>query len=129
MYNLDYKFVKRKGDGSNNRLESNLDEQSLDVSTSARQPMPGRGAEQSTREVRQVEMISDSTNVTMAEAELCVHPEYLVFTWVMCLVALATTLKLYFIIKTLLALFMVTFYALLVIVGYPRIFLEYPETK
>ncbi|KAG8264705.1 cAMP biosynthetic process [Homalodisca vitripennis] len=60
---------------------------------------------------------------------LCIHPEYLVFTWVMCLVALATTLKLYFLIKTLLAFFMVTFYALLVIMGYPSTFINYPESK
>uniref|UniRef100_A0A1B6EMX3 adenylate cyclase n=1 Tax=Cuerna arida TaxID=1464854 RepID=A0A1B6EMX3_9HEMI len=83
------------------------------------------------------QIISDSdlhkNNRTSERSNLfngsCVHPEYLVFTWVMCLVALATTLKLYFLIKTLLALFMVTFYALLVIKGYSKTFINYPDTK
>lgn len=69
------------------------------------------------------QVVSDSTseksNQTMlisdSGIESCVHPEYLVFTWVMCLVALATTLKLYFLIKTLLAFFMVLFYTFLVV--------------
>lgn len=33
----------------------------------------------------------------------CSHPEYLVFSWVLCLIALATALKLYYIIKTIMA--------------------------
>ena len=57
------------------------------------------------------------------EDELCIHPEYLVFTWVLCLVALATTLKLYFLIKTLLAVAMVTVYSVLLIIIYPEVFL------
>lgn len=82
---------------------------------------------------RQVDhIVSDSMSVTPNETMLisdsgiatCVHPEYLVFTWVMCLVALATTLKLYFLIKTLLALVMVSFYAFLVVSGYPNTFLD-----
>lgn len=76
-----------------------------------------------------LEDFNNQTAVISTVAAPCVHPEYLVFTWVMCLVALATTLKLYFLIKTLLAFFMVTFYALLVIIGYPSIFIEYPESK
>lgn len=52
----------------------------------------------------------------------CVHPEYLVFTWVLCLVALATTLKLYFLIKTMLAVAMVTAYSILLIYIYPNVF-------
>ncbi|KAL1449558.1 hypothetical protein WDU94_002051 [Cyamophila willieti] len=52
----------------------------------------------------------------------CVHPEWLVFTWVLCLVALATTLKLYFVVKAMLAVLMVTMYSLLILVFYPTIF-------
>uniref|UniRef100_A0A8D8ZKP8 adenylate cyclase n=2 Tax=Cacopsylla melanoneura TaxID=428564 RepID=A0A8D8ZKP8_9HEMI len=54
--------------------------------------------------------------------EKCVHPEWLVFTWVLCLVALATTLKLYFVVKAMLAVLMVTMYSLLILVFYPTIF-------
>jgi len=52
----------------------------------------------------------------------CVHPEYLVFTWVLCLIALATTLKLYFLVKTLLASAMVAVYTGLTSLAYPQVF-------
>ncbi|XP_044312659.1 adenylyl cyclase 78C isoform X1 [Drosophila rhopaloa] len=44
----------------------------------------------------------------------CAHPEYLVFTWVLCLVSLATALKLYYLVKALMALGMVAFYTTLI---------------
>lgn len=52
----------------------------------------------------------------------CLHPEYLVYTWVLSLIALATTLKLYFLIKTLLAVTMVAIYTLFILVFYPEVF-------
>lgn len=72
---------------------------------------------------------SDAPSTVVVTVLACVNSEYLVFTWVMCLVALATTLKLYFLIKTLLAFIMVSFYAFLVIAGYPNIFVQYTETE
>lgn len=51
----------------------------------------------------------------------CVHPEYLVFTWVLCLIALATTLKLYFLVKTFLASIMVAVYTGLTSLAYPNV--------
>ncbi|XP_017048724.1 adenylyl cyclase 78C [Drosophila ficusphila] len=44
----------------------------------------------------------------------CAHPEYLVFTWVLCLVSLATALKLYYLVKAIMALGMVGFYTTLI---------------
>ncbi|XP_030372445.1 adenylyl cyclase 78C [Scaptodrosophila lebanonensis] len=44
----------------------------------------------------------------------CVHPEYIVFTWVLCLVSLATALKLYYLVKAIMALGMVAFYTALI---------------
>lgn len=52
----------------------------------------------------------------------CIHPEYVVFTWVLCLVALATALKLYYLVKTCLAIIMVTVYTLLIMLAYPDAF-------
>lgn len=52
----------------------------------------------------------------------CLHPEYLVYTWVLSLIALATTLKLYFLIKTFLAIAMVAIYSLFILVFYPDVF-------
>lgn len=52
----------------------------------------------------------------------CSHPEYLVFSWVLCLIALATALKLYYIIKTFMAVTMVVSYALLILGIYPEVF-------
>lgn len=72
---------------------------------------------------------ADASSTVIVTVLACVNSEYLVFTWVMCLVALATTLKLYFLIKTLLAFIMVSFYAFLVIAGYPNIFVQYTETE
>lgn len=54
----------------------------------------------------------------------CVHPEYLVFTWVLCLIALATTLKLYFLVKTFLASVMVAVYTGLTSLAYPQVFTQ-----
>ncbi|XP_014274683.1 adenylyl cyclase 78C isoform X2 [Halyomorpha halys] len=52
----------------------------------------------------------------------CIHVEYMVFTWVLCLIALATTLKVYFLVKTALALVMVGSFATLIVVLYPEVF-------
>ncbi|XP_071455544.1 adenylate cyclase type 8 [Hetaerina americana] len=52
----------------------------------------------------------------------CDHPEYVVFTWVLCLVALATCLRLHYLIKTLLGVVMFAVYASLILVAYPDVF-------
>lgn len=46
--------------------------------------------------------------------EGCKFPEYVVFMWVLCLIALATALKLYYLIKTILAVAMVILYMILI---------------
>ncbi|XP_017096098.2 adenylyl cyclase 78C isoform X1 [Drosophila bipectinata] len=48
----------------------------------------------------------------------CAHPEYLVFTWVLCLVSLATALKLYYLVKAVMALGMVAFYTALIMLKF-----------
>ncbi|GLV37822.1 Adenylyl cyclase 78C [Carabus blaptoides fortunei] len=52
----------------------------------------------------------------------CLHPEYIVFMWVLCMIALATALKLYYLIKTFLAVIMVVAYAILILVFFPDTF-------
>lgn len=52
----------------------------------------------------------------------CCHPEYLVFTWILCLIALATGLKLYYLVKTFMATIMVICYAVLISVIFPNVF-------
>lgn len=52
----------------------------------------------------------------------CSHPEYLVFTWVLCLIALATGLKLYYLVKTFMAFIMVFCYATLILAAFPDVF-------
>lgn len=54
--------------------------------------------------------------------ESCSHPEYLVFTWVLCLIALATGLKLYYLVKTFMASIMVCLYAILISIVFPEVF-------
>ncbi|BES95747.1 Adenylate cyclase [Nesidiocoris tenuis] len=69
-----------------------------------------------------------ATNVTwpdMIEKHFmlpCVHVDHLIFTWVLCLIALATTLKLYFLVKAALAALMVGSYFYLILEGYPSVF-------
>lgn len=46
----------------------------------------------------------------------CVRPEYIVFTWILCLIALASALKLYYLVKTALATLIVSVYATLILV-------------
>ncbi|XP_062128237.1 adenylyl cyclase 78C isoform X1 [Drosophila sulfurigaster albostrigata] len=48
----------------------------------------------------------------------CVHQEYIVFTWVLCLVSLATALKLYYLVKAIMALGMVAFYTSLIFIRF-----------
>lgn len=67
---------------------------------------------------------NDTVDVSQESAYTtdCLHPEYLVYTWVLSLIALATTLKLYFLIKTLLAVTMVAVYTLFILVFFPEVF-------
>lgn len=52
----------------------------------------------------------------------CFHPEYIVFTWILCLIALATALKLYYLIKLFLAVVMLAVYTVLILVPYYDVF-------
>ena len=71
--------------------------------------------------------IANATNTTGLENDLvvyeeligeCYKPEYVVFTWILCLVALTSILKLYYLIKTLLAIINVAMYAVLLLSYY-----------
>ncbi|XP_068219097.1 adenylyl cyclase 78C-like isoform X2 [Palaemon carinicauda] len=53
----------------------------------------------------------------------CVYPQYWVYTWVLCMVALASFLKLNYLAKTVVLVFMVTCYTILII-EYDKIFCE-----
>jgi hypothetical protein len=68
---------------------------------------------------------SDATSLDTngdREPEQCFAPEYIVYTWVLCLVALATALKLYYLVKTTLASAMVTIFTTLILVAYKEVF-------
>lgn len=53
---------------------------------------------------------------------ICLHPEYMVFTWVLCLIALATGLKLYYLVKTCMAFIMLSCYSILILIIFPDVF-------
>ncbi|XP_058056214.1 adenylyl cyclase 78C [Anopheles bellator] len=55
----------------------------------------------------------------------CVHPEYVVFTWVLCLISLATALKLYYLVKTFMAIVMVGCYSFLILLAFSQVFDTY----
>lgn len=46
----------------------------------------------------------------------CLRPEYIVFTWILCLIAVTSALKLYYFVKTFLATVIVLVYAVLIFV-------------
>ncbi|EZA54802.1 hypothetical protein DMN91_007094 [Ooceraea biroi] len=58
------------------------------------------------------------------EAADCIRPEYMVFTWILCLIALASALKLYYLVKTALAAAIVLVYAVLILVVCKDMFSE-----
>jgi hypothetical protein len=64
------------------------------------------------------------TNDDSREYEQCLNAEYVVYTWVLCLVALATALKLYYLVKTTLATVMVSVFTTLILVAYKEVFEE-----
>ncbi|XP_059217173.1 adenylyl cyclase 78C isoform X2 [Stomoxys calcitrans] len=66
-----------------------------------------------------LEHYMDSADVDTMD---CAHPEYIVFTWILCLVSLATALKLYYLVKVIMAICMVAFYATLIQLVFPRIY-------
>uniref|UniRef100_A0A1B6DLF8 adenylate cyclase n=1 Tax=Clastoptera arizonana TaxID=38151 RepID=A0A1B6DLF8_9HEMI len=92
-----------------------------EINNKKQRPLENVTDEHLTRVKRNLHIVS-SNETSYYDATDCVHPEYLVFTWVLCLVALATTLKLYFLIKTLLAVTMVTAYSILLVYIYPEVF-------
>lgn len=59
----------------------------------------------------------------------CMHPEYVVYTWVLSMIALATALKLYYLIKLLLAVLMVAIYTTLIVIPSYHIFNEMIGSK
>ncbi|XP_059488196.1 adenylyl cyclase 78C isoform X4 [Neocloeon triangulifer] len=58
----------------------------------------------------------------VVEAKLCHSAEFVVFTWVLTLIALASTLKLHYLVKTCLAFILVAIYIITIMVGYPSVF-------
>nr|CAD7196395.1 unnamed protein product [Timema douglasi] len=73
-------------------------------------------------EANQTLLVGERAVTPSNHHEMCTHPEYIVFTWVLCLVALATCLKLYYLVKTALAAAMVTTVSMLIIYVYPLVF-------
>lgn len=72
---------------------------------------------------------TNGTNSTSCDdTTYCKHPEYIVFTWVLCMIALATALKLYYLVKLMLTLLMVAIYTVLILVPYKPIFDEISST-
>lgn len=63
------------------------------------------------------------------KASHCVQPKYVVFTWVLCLIALATALKLYYLVKTILAFTLVTVFCILILFVYPDVFNMYDDNQ
>jgi hypothetical protein len=72
--------------------------------------------------VRSDAVSSDTTGDR--DPEQCLAPEYIVYTWVLCLVALATALKLNYLVKTTLASAMVSVFTTLILVAYRDVFVE-----
>lgn len=61
----------------------------------------------------------------------CIHPEYMVFSWILCLIALNSALKLYFLVKFFMASSMVSCFAILILFVFTEDFnrFSYEEEK
>lgn len=59
----------------------------------------------------------------------CFRPEYIVYTWILCLIALASALKLYYLVKTVLATLIVSIYAVVILVVSKDVFLKTESYK
>lgn len=83
-----------------------------------------RSMEDTEREVLQLRTSSNvsAAGVITSTYDDCPHPEYIVFTWVLCMIALATALKLYYLIKLFLAIVMVGVYTVLILMPYSSVF-------
>ena len=72
-------------------------------------------------------------NLTNTEPDFpgtsCLRPEYIVFTWILCLIALTSALKLYYLVKTALATIIVLLYAILILVVCRDLFSEEIDEK
>ncbi|CAH1183630.1 unnamed protein product [Phaedon cochleariae] len=79
-----------------------------------------RGIESSTpyTSLSTIDIVSNFTEATLLVNLDCKRPEYIVFTWVLCLIALATALKLHYLIKLLLAVVMITVYGNLILLPF-----------
>lgn len=78
----------------------------------------------------ETESISPNTTSNVHKTQPpCLHPEYVVYTWVLSMIALATALKLYYLIKLLLAVLMVALYTTLIVLPSNHIFNEMPGSK
>lgn len=66
----------------------------------------------------------NNTETLKLEEKTCLRPEYIVFTWLLCLIALASSLKLYYLVKTALASMIVVMYAVIILVGSRELFLN-----
>ncbi|CRK99503.1 CLUMA_CG012822, isoform A [Clunio marinus] len=62
--------------------------------------------------------INDITSMPAA----CIQPEYIVFSWILCLIALATALKLYYLVKSFMALGLVATFCVFILVVFPDVF-------
>jgi adenylate cyclase 8 len=65
---------------------------------------------------------SNSSDAEPSASAKCKHTEYVVYIWVLCLIALATALKLYYLVKTCLAMIMVICYSILILKIFPEYF-------
>ncbi|KAF4521470.1 hypothetical protein B566_EDAN001767 [Ephemera danica] len=57
----------------------------------------------------------------------CRPAEYVVFTWVLCFIALASTLKVHYMVKTCLAFTLFIVFTLMILVAYPNVFQEHSD--
>lgn len=75
--------------------------------------------------------IKNDTNGTVYDVipGECYRPEYVVFTWILCLVALTSILKLYYLIKTCLAIVNVAMYSGLLLVYYDVYYISSAKTS
>lgn len=123
FYKYEKYFKDKKHSHRNKRHKTSSDI----VSKFSVKSINGKDKSVSTRKLMSIFSDNETSMAAMRSCDSdkwldCMHPEYAVFTWVLCLIALASALKLYYLVKTALATVIVLVYALLILVIYRDLF-------
>lgn len=111
-----------KGDSRTRMRRSDEKKENHNSDMNNKQSVENRDAHTNTSVIQNVHSsttphnhVDNQTHLSDTNESPVVYPQYFVYTWVLCMVALASFLKLNYLVKTIVLVFMVTCYSILII--------------